>query len=183
MKKQLLGFVACLALGAPVATAQTAPHRDVAIAYEVAAAVNDYAEFTIFDDVNIQVENGIVTLRGKVTMPYKRTAIEERASAVDGVREVSNQIGVLPVSSFDDKLRNQIARSIYGNSTFWDYAIMRNPPIHIVVERGHVTLTGVVRSDVEKMLARSLANQFGAFSVTSKLKTDAEVTNTRAESD
>ena len=52
---------------------------------------------------------------------------------------------------------------------------MPNPPIHIVVERGRVTLTGVVASDVDRMLARSLASGFGAFSVNSELKTDAEI--------
>jgi osmotically-inducible protein OsmY len=52
---------------------------------------------------------------------------------------------------------------------------MANPPIHIVVERGRVTLTGVVQSNVDRVLARSLATQFGAFSVTNQLKTDAEV--------
>lgn len=181
--RKLLGFVACLALAAPVGAAQAAQPKDFRIAHDVAAAVNDYVQFTVFDDVSVGVENGIVTLRGKVTMPFKRTEIEKRVAAIQGVREISNRIGVLPVSLLDDDLRNRIARSIYGNSNFWDYAIMRNPPIHIVVEHGHVTLTGVVRSNVDKMLARSLANQFGAFTVTSKLKTDAEVTNARAESD
>ena len=39
-----------------------------------------------------------------------------------------------------------------------------------------MTLTGVVQSDVDRMLARSLAgNQFGVMSVTNNLKTDAEV--------
>jgi osmotically-inducible protein OsmY len=52
---------------------------------------------------------------------------------------------------------------------------MPNPPIHIVVEHGRVTLTGVVQSDVDRMLARSLATQFGALSVTNALKTDAEM--------
>ena len=52
---------------------------------------------------------------------------------------------------------------------------MVNPPIHIIVERGHVTLEGVVNSNVDRMLARSLASAFGAFSVTNDLKTDAEV--------
>jgi osmotically-inducible protein OsmY len=52
---------------------------------------------------------------------------------------------------------------------------MARPPIHIVVEHGHVTLTGVVNSNVERMLARSLASSFGALSVTSELKTEAEV--------
>ena len=42
---------------------------------------------------------------------------------------------------------------------------MANPPIHIVVENGRVTLAGVVQSNVERMLARSLATTFGAFSV------------------
>ena len=117
----------------------------------------------------------MVTLTGKVTMPYKRNDIEKRVAKVDGVREVDNEITVLPVSQFDDELRYRIARSIYGNSNFWNYAIMANPPIHIVVEHGRVTLTGVVQSNVDRMLARSLATQFGAFSVKNELKTDAEV--------
>jgi len=184
MSSGLRILVACLAILAPVGTAQartaqTNPNKDFRIAHEVLASINEYAQFTVFDDVSVGVENGIVTLNGKVTMPYKRSDIEKRAAAVDGVREISNQLGVLPVSLLDNDLRNQIARSIYGNSNFWDYAIMRNPPIHIVVERGHVTLTGVVRSNVDRMLARSLANQFSAFSVTSKLKTDAEVSDAR----
>lgn len=52
---------------------------------------------------------------------------------------------------------------------------MANPPIHIVVNRGHVTLVGTVNSNVERMLARSLATGFGAFEVKNELKTDAEV--------
>jgi hypothetical protein len=52
---------------------------------------------------------------------------------------------------------------------------MVNPPIHIIVERGRITLTGVVASEVERMLARSLAGSFNAFSVTSALKTDQEM--------
>jgi osmotically-inducible protein OsmY len=52
---------------------------------------------------------------------------------------------------------------------------MANPPIHIVVEHGRVTLTGVVNNNVERMLARSLATTFGAFSVKNDLRTDAEM--------
>jgi hyperosmotically inducible protein len=116
-----------------------------------------------------------VTLTGKVTMPYKKTDLEKRVAKVDGVREVRNVIDVLPVSQFDDELRYRIARAIYGNSHFWHYAASANPPIHIVVERGRVRLTGVVLNNLEKMLVRSLATGFGAFSVTDELKTDDEV--------
>lgn len=182
MKKWLVLLVAGLALSAQT-RAQGSERKDLQIANDIATAVNRYAQFTIFDDVSARVQDGRVTLEGKVTMPYKRDAIGKRASEVSGVREMNNRIGVLPVSRFDDDLRQQIARSIYGNSNFWEYATLPNPPIHIIVERGRVTLTGVVRSEVDRMLARSLATQFGAFSVTSKLKTDAEVRNAGEESD
>ena len=96
---------------------------------------------------------------------------------------VHDDISVLPVSQFDEELRYRIARSIYGNSNFWNYAMMPNPPIHIVVEHGRVTLTGVVGTDVDRMLARSLATQFGALSVTNALKTDAEMRAALAKSE
>ena len=137
--------------------------------------MNRYAQFTIFDDLDVGVKDGVVTLTGKVTMPYKRDDIEKRVAKIAGVRQVRDQISVLPVSQFDDDLRYRIARSIYRDSNFWNYAAMLNPPIHVIVEHSHVTLTGVVNSEVDRMLARSLATQFGALSVTNNLKTDAEV--------
>ena len=142
---------------------------------DVATSVERYTQFTIFDDVSANVHAGVVTLTGKVTMPYKRDDIARRVAKIDGVRSVNDRIDVLPVSQFDDQLRMRIARSIYGNANFWNYGIMPNPPIHIVVEHGRVTLTGVVQSNVDRMLARSLATQFGALSVTNELKTDAEM--------
>ena len=171
-------FAAAIMLTANLAVAQSADgvdRKDFQIFKDVATSVERYTRFTIFDDVSANVKDGVVTLSGKVTMPYKRSDIEKRVARVDGVRSVRDEITVLPVSQFDDDLRYRIARSIYNNSNFWNYAIMANPPIHIVVEHGRVTLTGVVQSNVDRMLARSLATQFGAFSVTNALKTDAEV--------
>jgi hyperosmotically inducible protein len=82
---------------------------------------------------------------------------------------------VLPVSQFDDELRFRIARAIYSHSNFRPYAFMVNPPIHVIVERGRVTLEGVVNSEVDRMLARSIASNFLAFNVKNDLKTEAEV--------
>ena len=101
-----------------------------------------YPQFTIFDDVSAVVADGVVTLKGKVTMPFKKHDIEKRVAKVPGVTHVENRIGVLPVSQFDDELRYAVARAIYGSSAFWHYASMVNPPIHIIVEGGRVTLTG-----------------------------------------
>lgn len=170
--------VVALAVSVNVAAAAsvgTADKKDFQLLKDIATSVDRYTQFTIFDDINARVKDGYVTLSGKVTMPYKRDDIERRVSKIDGVVGLRDEITVLPVSTFDDDLRFKIARSIYGHSNFWNYAIMPNPPIHIVVEHGRVTLTGVVNSEVDRMLARSLASQFNAFAVTSELKTDAEV--------
>ena len=186
MFKTISACAAGLILAANVAVARPAAQgdrKDFQIAKDIATSVQRYAQFTIFDDVSANVQDGVVTLTGKVTMPFKRDDIEKRIGKVDGVRNVTNRISVLPVSQFDDELRYRIARSIYNNSNFWNYAIMPNPPIHIVVEHGRVTLTGVVQSEVDRMLARSLATQFGALSVTNALKTDAEVGDALAKSE
>jgi len=149
--------------------------RDVQLADDVGRAITEYVRFTIFDDVNATVENGVVHLTGKVTMPFKKNDIEKQVGKIDGVRTLQSDIAVLPVSPFDDELRHRVARAIYGNPSFWTYAAMARPPIHILVENGRVTLAGVVNSNVERVLARSLATGLGEFSVTNDLKTDAEM--------
>ena len=172
-RRMATGLVVVLATASPL-LAQS-PRTDLQVFNDVSTAVLRYTNFTIFDDVGADVASGAVVLTGKVTMPYKRTEIEKRVARVTGVTQIQNRITVLPVSQFDEELRYTIARAIYGNSSFWHYAAMANPPVHIVVENGHVTLSGVVNNNVERMLARSLATSFGAFSVVNALKTDAEV--------
>jgi osmotically-inducible protein OsmY len=156
-------------------TAFAQDRRDVFLAEEIGRSITSYVRLTIFDDINAAVENGVVVLTGRVTMPYKKDDLEKRIAKIDGVRSLRSEIGVLPVSQFDDELRHRVSRAIYGNPSFWNYAAMANPPIHIIVEGGHVTLAGVVNSNVERMLARSLATGLGELSVTNALKTDAEV--------
>jgi len=167
---------AALVMSAPAAHASaTTDRKDLQVFKDIAKSVNRYTHYTIFDDVNAQIHDGVVTLTGKVTMPYKRDDIMKRVADVAGVIEVRDNIEVLPVSKFDDRLRVQIARAIYRNPNFWNYAIGPNPSIHIIVEHGHVTLTGVVNNNLDRTLARTLVNQFGVMSVKNELKTDAEV--------
>jgi hyperosmotically inducible periplasmic protein len=158
-----------------VSAAPAQDRFDTKIANSIGREIERYPQLTIFDFVSGTVENGVVTLTGKVTMPYKKDDIGRRAAKVEGVLSVNNAIEVLPVSSYDEELRLRIARAIYGNSAFWQYGARANPPIRIIVERGHVTLTGVVRSAVDRMLARTLATGFGELSVTNDLRTDAEM--------
>jgi hyperosmotically inducible protein len=168
-----VSLVAVIATVLALATSAFAQdRRDVRLAEDIGRSITSYARLTIFDDINATVENGMVVLTGKVTMPFKKDDIEKRISKVDGVRTVRSDIGVLPVSQYDDELRYRVSRAIYGHPSFWQYASMANPPIHIVVERGRVTLTGRVNSDVERMLAYSLAQVDGALSVSNQLKLD-----------
>jgi osmotically-inducible protein OsmY len=170
-----LPLIVALLVSASPPVAAAVERKDYQILRDVSAAVNASPHFTIFDDVAAGVAEGIVTLTGKVTMEYKRDELGKRVEAVAGVRDVRNQIDILPASTGDNELRQQISRAIYGNSSFWNYAVMPNPPIHIIVEHSRVTLTGVVRSEVDRRLAQALANQFAAMSVTNNLKTDAEM--------
>jgi NhaA family Na+:H+ antiporter len=148
---------------------------DARIAEEVSTRIRRYVFFSIFDDAEIAVSNGIVTLTGRVTMPYKAGAFADLASHVKGVQQINNLVQPLPVSSFDDQLRFRIARTIYGDPLFWNLAIQVDPPLHILVEHGRVTLTGVVSSDVERRKAEMLAlSTFGVFSVENKLRLDED---------
>ena len=175
--KRLLTLMAGFALMTTVAFADTGDgeRKDLQVFNDISKTVTRYAHFTVFDNVDAAVKDGVVTLTGQVTMPFKRDDIEKRVAKVDGVKQVDDKITVLPVSQFDDQIRYRIARAIYSNPNFWNYAISANPPIHVVVEHSRVTLEGVVLSDVDRAIARSIAtNQFGVMSVTNNLKTDAE---------
>jgi osmotically-inducible protein OsmY len=175
--KRLSASVALLWLAiaqAITAAPLTQNDPDELLALSVARSVNSYARFTVFDDVNVQADAGVVTLTGKVTMPYKKEEIGKRVEGVDGVKSLRNALEVLSVSTEDDRLRQRIARAIYGNSAFWHYAAMPNPPIHIVVENSRVTLTGVVYSEADRLLARSLATGLGELGVTNCLRTEAK---------
>ena len=170
--KILAGAALTLALSAPAAAADS---DNLQLFRAVQKQVLHYTHFTIFDNVNVQVDNGAVTLTGKVTMPYKRGDIERRVRQVPGVQQVENRLDVLPVSRFDDDLRVGIAQAIYSNPAFRALASTVNPPIHIIVEHGHVTLDGVVLNEIDRAIARSIVSSFPAFSFNNRLKTEAEV--------
>jgi hyperosmotically inducible protein len=108
-----------------------------------------------------------------VTAPYKAGEIEHLAKRVSGVREIKNEIATLSESSSDDELRTSIASRIYRDPTFWSYGIQVNPPIHILVDKGRVTLTGTVRSDADRREAELIARSvFGVLSVDNQLRAE-----------
>ncbi len=147
------------------------PERNKDFTGDLVKKVLTYPHYTVFDDVNFALEDdGVVTLGGYVTMPFKKDDLEERVGQVAGVKELKSQIQVLPASPSDDHLRENLFQRIYGNDLFAGYASQAHPPIHIIVSGGNVILTGAVRSNVEKRQAESIVRStFGVFRVTNRL--------------
>jgi osmotically-inducible protein OsmY len=130
--------------------------NDRALAERVADQVRRSSYFTVFDDVEIGVDNGVVTLTGYVTQPIKSEDLAKRVSHVDGAQDFVNRLEVLPASLGDDRLRNIIANAIYRDPSFSNYASQAVPPVHIIVRNSSVLLTGVVNSEVERRQAENI---------------------------
>lgn len=159
----LTGFLsaALMVAGAAGGAAGNSPRTDAEIVKAVTHEVRMYPRYSIWDDVSFRVANGQVELFGAVNQPYKKADIERLVQRIPGVASVTSELKVLPLSNFDDRLRIQIARAIYGDPVMSRYAIQPNPPIHIIVDNGHVTLTGWVNSDMEKQIAGIRASGAG----------------------
>jgi hyperosmotically inducible protein len=132
-----------------------------------------YYAYTIFDNIGLETHNGTLTVGGQVTQPFKKTDLGNILERVKGVAALQNNLEVLPVSAFDDRLRLQVARAIYGDPYFIHYADQALPPIHIVVKNGNITLEGVVANNMDKTKARMDALQAGlSFSVVDNLRVE-----------
>jgi hyperosmotically inducible protein len=130
---------------------------DAFVAERVMGDVRRSTLYTVFDEVSVTVDRGVVTLTGRVVMPMSVEEFEWLATGVDGVQDVKCLLRLLPPSEADDHLRLLLAMAIYGDAALGRYALEADPPIHIIVERGHVTLIGKVASDADRHSAEGLA--------------------------
>jgi osmotically-inducible protein OsmY len=123
-----------------------------------------------FNAVTVSVKDGVVTLGG-VTADYP--SYNEAVSIAQnfkGVKDVVNNIQVLPTSGYDDNLRFRLYRAIYRDNVLSKYALDPARPIRIIVDRGKVGLYGQVDSTMDKTIAGIRAQQvFGGFSVENHL--------------
>ncbi len=131
--------------------------------------------YGVFDNLAYSIDGSKVILHGQVVRPSTRTDAARSVAAIPGVTQVVNKIQVLPNSGFDDSLRTRTYRALARTGGLSRYFMGANPSLHIVVDRGHVTLTGVVSSKLDKQLAYMTARQIsGAFSVTNDLQVEGE---------
>jgi len=145
---------------------------DPLIAREVEWRILEYPFYTVFDNVELEVRNGQVTLTGEVMADPRARAMADIAAKVDGVVEVHNLIRTLPFSMGDDEIRYEIAGRLYEDLLLGLHGDPLLVPIHIIVEHGHVKLTGTVDSDVERRAAEMIARAaLGVINVENKLRT------------
>jgi osmotically-inducible protein OsmY len=171
----VLGSVEVRAESARDEQALAVERKDSEIRKDVADQVLRYSWYTVFDSIEAGVENGVVLLRGSVNQPYRKSDIEKRVAKIPGVKGVTSEIRVQPLSPFDDRLRRELVHRIYGDERFVQYASWAHPPIRIIVDRGRVTLTGVVGSAVEQQLVGHIARGTLAFAVDNQVKLESEL--------
>ncbi len=129
--------------------------------------------YSVFDNLEYKVEGDRVILLGQVARPSLKPDAEATVKKIEGVTSVENQIEVLPVSTYDDRIRRAEFRAIYSDTVLSRYAIQAVPPIHIIVKGGHVTLEGVVDSEADKNVAYiRTSGVSGVFSVTNHLRVE-----------
>ncbi len=130
--------------------------------------------YTVFDYFEFEVQGDKVILHGAVDRPSLKLSAERVVQHVPGVREVDNQIEVLPLSSFDNQIRRGLVRAIYHDQVLNRYAAGPNPWIRLIVRDGNITLEGYVDRKTDRDIASIRANTVPfAFSVTNHLKVKA----------
>jgi len=177
MKRRISKFtislvaMALLAVAPAVASAQDASNPQ--LGKKVRHELVTLPYYGVFDNLAYSINGGTVTLYGQVVRPTTRSDAEHRVKRIAGVTRVVNNIKVLPLSPFDDRIRAATYRSIARMGGLYRYLQGANPSLHIVVANGHVTLEGVVSGSGDRTLAYMAANRVpGVFSVQNNLRVE-----------
>lgn len=146
------------------------------IAEEVRKQIVMLPQYGVFDNIHFGISpDGTVVLRGEASRPTLKSGAENVVKRIEGVEKVDNQIEILPTSPNDDRIRAAVYAAIYGSAPLQKYTsnrrmrpmpsvaraaggITNDPPlgfhaIHIIVNNGHVTLTGVVNNEADMAIA------------------------------
>src|ERR1051325_11908204 len=71
--------------------------------------------YGVFDNISFRVDGDKVTLIGQVWQPVLKLNTAAAIKHIEGVRQVDDQIEVLPLSPFDDQIRAPAYLVIEGN--------------------------------------------------------------------
>lgn len=168
------------------------------IVKQVRSKLASLTTYSVFDWITFGVHGKTLVLNGYASRPIVKDDAGNAVKHIEGIDKVENEIQVLPLSTFDDRIRAHVYNRIYtqpalskynanqgslaramgpGGASFGMMAggITNNPPIgyhaiHIIVNNGRVTLYGVVLNQSDADLAYILANGTpGVFGVQNNL--------------
>ncbi|BDC48005.1 hypothetical protein F183_A03210 [Bryobacterales bacterium F-183] len=173
MKKMMTNLLVAAAMIALPALANTKDNRLSPVEDKVRHELVMLPWMSIYDNLSFRVDGDTVTLFGATIRPVMKSSAENVVKRIEGVSRVVNNIEVLPLSPFDDRIRLATARAIYGYPALQRYALGANPSIRIIVKNGNVTLQGAVATEMDSNLAFMRANGvFGSFTVKNELRVD-----------
>ena len=105
--------------------------------------------------VNVETQKGTVFLRGKVESDAAKSAAEDIAKGIDGVKSVKNELQVVPASekkmveAKDEDLTKQVKTRLHSDA--------RLKKVDVRVDNGVVTLQGKVANIADSARASQLA--------------------------
>jgi osmotically-inducible protein OsmY len=101
--------------------------------------------------IQVEVEDGRVTLTGTVDWSYQRDAAADAIRKIAGIRDVRNAISINPRPVKTEELETMI------ESRFKRLALLDAKRVQVTVDGNGVTLSGRVGSFAERELARKAA--------------------------
>ena len=193
-----------LSVGTPAVLAQQQPdptwsQEDMTrIVQQVQKKLGGLTNYSVFDWLTFGVHGKTLVLKGYASRPSLKDDAGRAVKDIQGIANVENEIQVLPLSNFDDRIRAQVYNRLYTQPALRKYnanqgslaramgpggrsfgmmagGITQNPPIgyhaiHIIVNNGHVTLYGVVLNTMDSNIAYIQTNGTpGVFSVDNDL--------------
>lgn len=132
--------------------------------------------YGVFDLINYQVDGDTVILSGKVARSRNKKDAENAIENIEGVKQIINNIEILPLSPFDNSIRSRLLRTYaaHGAGVF-RYLREPNPSVRLIVEGGRITLEGVVATRGDYNLMNILANGVSdVFSVNNNLTVEKD---------
>ena len=178
MKKRLL--MALLSLAFFVAILPALPQEqemaalpEIKLEKDIIQSISRAPHYGVFDSLSFKLDGNDVTLLGQALLPITKDEVGKRVAKLAGVGKVTNKIEVLPLSHTDDIIRMRVYRSLFGTADLYRYALGPNPSIHIIVNKGHVALEGVVSTVGDSRFAELGARKVsGVFSLANHLQVE-----------
>lgn len=123
-------------------------------------------------DIGVAVESGTVTLTGHVSTYGQKMTAERIVMRVRGVRAVAEEIEVRPMGKHlnaDDEIAKRVVLLLDWNSS------VPHGAVQVKVAQGHVTLTGKVAWNYQKLAASDILHILeGVTGITNAIEIEAD---------